>query len=884
MGTFTHYYTIASYSIMIMTRQKDECMTGFIPFCYRKVFMLFFLLIPSFCAAADFNMWVGETGQYEMSGTGYYNFRLKRVSCTNPSVVCNTVGWVAKWEIKQYFPGTATIIIEYAYQVLRGQSYKDDRKTLTVSCRDNQVTVEPSNLTLKSGERYDLSYKFDSRQHVSHPSIQWSTDDWSGKVITVNSSGRVTAKGPGTATVYLDHNQGSNRGTCVVTVSPNEPERVSLDNSLSLTVNETKTLYPSLFPDGTSTIFSWDSDNHYVATVDQSGNVTGWNEGTAKISVRTANNLTASCEVIVSKPVSKKTLQLSVSPSGGEVAKGAKLMLTANSNGTSLYDADIYYTLDGTIPSRSSSKYTSSGIIINESCVLQAIAYKHGYETSGLLIAHYTVDKPITGLELSASPFGGTIDKGTKVTLDAKEGGSSINNVDIYYTLDGTTPTSRSIKYTSSGIIINESCTLQAIAYKEEYKASDVLTTTYIIKNTEVENEQQNDAVVQVEAGTGFSFFLMKDGTLWACGTNYYGELGDNTDVDRFSPVKIMNDVAYVSAGDTHTMIVKKDGTLWACGNNREGQLGIVTGIAPKNPLPLKVMSNVESVAAGYEHSMIIKKDGTLWACGSNYYGQLGQGVNIREGSTPISIMSDVKSAATGGKFSLILKNDGTVWGCGSNSYGQLGDGTTSNRFTPVIISSDIISVSTGFNHSLILQKDGSLWVFGRNDNGQLGDGSKIDRTSPVKIMSDVSYVSAGAYHSLIVKKDGTLWSWGYNHNGRLGDGTTIDRIAPVKVMTDVVSVSAGSWHSIIIKKDGTIWTCGYNTYGCLGDGTTTDRHTPVMIFNGKSWVGATAINDLTVKPNIVNHYRAVFSLSGQRLSKPRKGLNIINGRKVYVK
>ena len=150
--------------------------------------------------------------------------------------------------------------------------------------------------------------------------------------------------------------------------------------------------------------------------------------------------------------------------------------------------------------------------------------------------------------------------------------------------------------------------------------------------------------------------------------------------------------------------------------------------------------------------------------------------------------------------------------------------------------------------------------------------------------MSDVSYVSAGAYHSLIVKKDGTLWSWGYNHNGRLGDGTTIDRIAPVKVMTDVVSVSAGSWHSIIIKKDGTIWTCGYNTYGCLGDGTTTDRHTPVMIFNGKSWVGATAINDLTVKPNIVNHYRAVFSLSGQRLSKPRKGLNIINGRKVYVK
>ena len=196
-----------------MTKEKNR-----IPFCRIVLLSLSFFLFTA-SVAADFDMWVGQTGEYEMYGAGYYNFRVTRVSCTNPSVTCNLVGWLAKWEIAQYFPGTATIIIEYAYQASRGESYKNDKKTLTVSCIDNPVTVSPSSLSLKTGEYYDLSYQFQNLRYVSRPSLQWSTDDRSGKIITVSSGGRVTAKGPGTATVYLDHSEGSNRGTCVVTVT-----------------------------------------------------------------------------------------------------------------------------------------------------------------------------------------------------------------------------------------------------------------------------------------------------------------------------------------------------------------------------------------------------------------------------------------------------------------------------------------------------------------------------------------------------------------------------------------------------------------------------------------------------------------------------------------
>ena len=87
---------------------------------------------------------------------------------------------------------------------------------------------------------------------------------------------------------------------------------------------------------------------------------------------------------------------------------------------------------------------------------------------------------PAPKLVLSASPGGGQVSVGTKVTLTAKANGSTVSGCDIYYTTNGTTPTkSNGTKYASTGIIINNACTLKAIAYKDSYETSDVLTETY---------------------------------------------------------------------------------------------------------------------------------------------------------------------------------------------------------------------------------------------------------------------------------------------------------------------------------------------------------------------------------------------------------------------
>ena len=235
--------------------------------------------------------------------------------------------------------------------------------------------------------------------------------------------------------------------------------------------------------------------------------------------------------------------------------------------------------------------------------------------------------------------------------------------------------------------------------------------------------------------------------------------------------------VKSIAAGRYHSLILKSDGTLWACGDNSYGQLG--DGSTLDHLTPVQVMSGVRSMAAGGNHSLILKNDGTLWACGDNSYGQLGTGDSTSR-ATPVQVMSDVLNVSAGRTHSLILKSDGTLWACGDNSYGQLGDGSTFEHLTPVQMMSGVRSMAAGAYHSLIVSNDNTLWACGRNNAGQLGDESTTMRTSPVHVligstavMDNVVEAAAGLYFSMCIRTDNTLWAWGDNSSGQLSNGST---------------------------------------------------------------------------------------------------------------
>ncbi len=116
---------------------------------------------------------------------------------------------------------------------------------------------------------------------------------------------------------------------------------------------------------------------------------------------------------------------------------------------------NIYYTLDGNVPTTGSTKYNGSPIRIPAATTtLKAIAEKDG-KTSEVAEATYIfkVEKP--EIKVTSRTFTDPFE--TKIT--------ATTGSEIYYTLDGNDPTTNSEKYTKP-IQISKPTTLKAIAVK----------------------------------------------------------------------------------------------------------------------------------------------------------------------------------------------------------------------------------------------------------------------------------------------------------------------------------------------------------------------------------------------------------------------------------
>ena len=159
----------------------------------------------------------------------------------------------------------------------------------------------------------------------------------------------------------------------------------------------------------------------------------------------------------------------SADPPAGYYNDSQLVTLTTTPN-----DATIYFTLDGSIPSRNSNKYTNP-IFVDLGHTLKAYAVKPGWNDSGMVIASYeqkgTVDKP------KAIPGSGTFLSGQTLTLS-----TTTSNAIIYYTIDGSDPLQNGIKY-NNPISLTLKTVIKAVAIKEGMNNSVVTTEDYIIKH-----------------------------------------------------------------------------------------------------------------------------------------------------------------------------------------------------------------------------------------------------------------------------------------------------------------------------------------------------------------------------------------------------------------
>ncbi|MBS0659772.1 MAG: hypothetical protein JSR82_16145 [Verrucomicrobia bacterium] len=235
--------------------------------------------------------------------------------------------------------------------------------------------------------------------------------------------------------------------------------------------------------------------------------------------------------------------------------------------------------------------------------------------------------------------------------------------------------------------------------------------------------------VVAIAAGRYHSLALCSDGTVAAWGANGSGQLGDNSRINRLSPVAVDTNlvlagrtVVAIAAGERHSLALCSDGTLAAWGENNLGQLGDGSGSDSTTPVAVDTSGilagrTVIAIAAGTFHSLALCSDSTVAAWGFNDFGQLGASTNSVIQNFPIGVTNSgalagktVASLAAGNAHSLALCSDGTLVGWGRNTFGQLGDTPLAGGNLPVVVPPNgflagrtVVSVTAGFGHSLAL-------------------------------------------------------------------------------------------------------------------------------------------------------------------------------------
>lgn len=343
--------------------------------------------------------------------------------------------------------------------------------------------------------------------------------------------------------------------------------------------------------------------------------------------------------------------------------------------------------------------------------------------------------------------------------------------------------------------------------------------------------------VSKIAQGEKHTIILASDGTVWSSGNNEYGQCGITINAlatDLVQITQLSGTYTDVFAGRDNSYAVKSDGTVWAWGNNFYGQLGNNrTTDYSCVPVQVTTLTNATKIEVGRGHVVAVNSSKQVYAWGSNSCGQIGQSVSsVNEKRVPTRVASSTLSSVTdisaGGDHSMAVKA-GYVYTWGANDYGQLGTGTITERSSPYKITgiSGITKIAAGGQHSIALKSTGIVYGWGCNTSDELGAGHSDEEHRPVQIagLSEISGIDAANGTSVALKTDKTVYAWGYDI---LEMGITG---APMKIsaVSNVSDVKTSDWN-ILHLAEGKAYICGDNDEAAVRDGSGYYMGTPKRV------------------------------------------------------
>ena len=205
----------------------------------------------------------------------------------------NIVTVNAKGEIKAIFVGEATITVFNPDRTLQSSC-----KVIVQPLNATAISIDVKNIELLIDEEIKLTYKI-TPDNTTNKQVTWSSADIN--IATVDDTGKVKAIGVGeTKITAMTNNLISD--VCDVKINPVKATSISLSqNSISMEMSDKQTLNVSFTPvNTTNKKIIWSSSNSSIATVSETGEITGRSEGTAIITVKSEDGgFSVDCNVNV---------------------------------------------------------------------------------------------------------------------------------------------------------------------------------------------------------------------------------------------------------------------------------------------------------------------------------------------------------------------------------------------------------------------------------------------------------------------------------------------------------------------------------------------------------------------------------------------------------
>ncbi|BBN07322.1 hypothetical protein MPTK1_4g02880 [Marchantia polymorpha subsp. ruderalis] len=292
-----------------------------------------------------------------------------------------------------------------------------------------------------------------------------------------------------------------------------------------------------------------------------------------------------------------------------------------------------------------------------------------------------------------------------------------------------------------------------------------------------------------------------------------------------------------VVAGKYLTLFIDSRGSLYGCGSNKFGVLGQELSVSEcRIPVCIQVPVPVLQVSASSHHVALVSRNGEVYTYGDNSSNCLGHGEIGGQLFQPrlVETLKNIpcKQVSTGLMFTAALTREGEVYTWGSSSNGQLGHGDMVDQSRPVRIEAlvdagHVIQVATGPSFTFALLDCGKLYSVGGGNNYCLGHGDFSNDAHPREVLFFdeqkvfVSYVAAGDEHAVAIDSSGYVYTWGKGYCGPLGHGNEEDQVIPklVEKLRDVraVQVSARRRKTFVVTDTSELYGFGWMGLGSLG-------------------------------------------------------------------